>query len=70
MCETVCPHAVFSVVDGKTAIARKDACMECGACMRNCEAEALFVQAGVGCANAVINAAIGRSGACSCDCQC
>jgi ferredoxin len=70
MCRTVCPHAVFALENGRASIERKDACMECGACARNCAEGALSVRAGVGCANAVINAAIGRKGACNCDCQC
>ena len=70
MCEKVCPHAVLHVENGKAAIIHKDACMECGACQKNCKDEAIFVQAGVGCANAVINAAIGKNGACNCDCRC
>jgi len=40
--------------------------MECGACAMNCPTDALTVQAGVGCAAAVINAALGRDGACCC----
>jgi len=53
-CAEVCPHGVFSLADGKAAVADKDACMECGACARNCPAGALSVRAGVGCAYAVI----------------
>ena len=50
MCREVCPHNVF-VMNGKTAaIARRDACMECGACSRNCPAAAVSVKSGVGCA--------------------
>ena len=70
MCQKVCPHAVFALADGRAAIQNRDACMECGACARNCEDEAIFVQAGVGCAGAVINSASGKKGACNCDCQC
>ena len=47
-------------------IANKDACMECGACAMNCPTKALTVQAGVGCAAAVINSALGREGSCCC----
>ena len=62
MCREVCPHDVF-VMNGKTAaIARRDACMECGACSRDCPAGALSVSAGVGCAAAVLNGLLGRSG--------
>jgi ferredoxin len=67
MCLTVCPHEVFALPQGKVRIGNRDACMECGACARNCPAGALFVKSGVGCAAAVINAAIGRkNGSCCC----
>ena len=35
-------------------LADRDACIECGACMTNCEAGALRVHVGVGCARAVL----------------
>ncbi len=70
MCQKVCPHAVFGFENSRALIRRRDACMECGACARNCRDGAITVQAGVGCANAVINSAIGKKGACNCDCQC
>jgi NAD-dependent dihydropyrimidine dehydrogenase PreA subunit len=54
MCTEVCPHGVFVMEDGKAAIVDRDACMECGACARNCAAEAISVSSGVGCAAAVI----------------
>ncbi len=66
MCLVVCPHGVFRMNDGSAIIEERDACMECGACQRNCPTEALTVQAGVGCANAVINAALGREGSSCC----
>lgn len=65
-CEIVCPHAVFEMADGLAEIRDRDACMECGACSLNCEVEAITVRAGVGCATAVINAALGRTGDCCC----
>ncbi len=68
MCLQVCPHAVIAANNGKVEIADRDACMECGACARNCPAEAITVQSGVGCAAAVINAALGRD-ASSCCCS-
>jgi hypothetical protein len=41
--------------------------MECGACSLNCPLGAISVQAGVGCANAVINSMLGRKNSeCSC----
>ncbi len=67
MCLLVCPHAVLVMENGWARINSRDACMECGACARNCPTEALNVQAGVGCAAAVINSALGReSSACCC----
>ena len=66
MCLTVCPHEVFALNNGKVKIRDRDACMECGACARNCPTEAIRVQAGVGCAAAVINTALGRKSSASC----
>ena len=67
MCLTVCPHAVFTMYGNDAHIDNRDACMECGACARNCPAEAITVKTGVGCAAAVINAALGRkNSACCC----
>jgi len=66
MCLEVCPHAVFKMNGHSVVIQDKDACMECGACSRNCPAEALSVQAGVGCAAALINGMLGRRGAACC----
>ncbi len=55
MCMEVCPHAVLAMKDKKVYIENSDRCMECGACEMNCEFGALSVNAGVGCAAAVIN---------------
>jgi NAD-dependent dihydropyrimidine dehydrogenase PreA subunit len=66
MCLQVCPHAVFAMDNGKVHIQDRDACMECGACARNCAAEAISVDAGVGCAAAVINSALGRTNSSCC----
>ena len=66
MCTVVCPHAVFGMDNGHAVIQARDACMECGACKRNCPAAAVTVQAGVGCAAAVINSALGRRGSPDC----
>lgn len=60
MCLIVCPHAVLGMNNGNAIIRDRDLCMECGACARNCPTEAITVQAGVGCAAAVINSALGR----------
>jgi len=66
MCLAVCPHAVYSMNNGKARVENRDACMECGACAQNCPAEAVRVQAGVGCAAAVINTALGRESSSCC----
>jgi NAD-dependent dihydropyrimidine dehydrogenase PreA subunit len=67
MCTVVCPHAVFEMDEGKARIANRDACIECGACARNCAFEALRVRAGVGCATGIIVGAI-RGTEPTCDC--
>jgi len=66
MCIQVCPQAVMALTNGKARIENRDACMECGACARNCPAEAITVEAGVGCVAAVINTALGRKNAACC----
>jgi NAD-dependent dihydropyrimidine dehydrogenase PreA subunit len=67
-CIEVCPHAVFAMADGKAEIRDRGACMECGACMRNCAAGAIRVKAGVGCAAAVLSGLIrGTEPTCGCD---
>ncbi len=38
MCLAVCPREVFQASDGKVEVALRDACIECGACRRNCPA--------------------------------
>ena len=53
-CTAVCPHGVFNIENGKALILDKNSCMECGACAKNCPASAIAVDAGVGCAYAVI----------------
>jgi len=55
LCDIVCPHSVFAIEDRKAQIVDRDACMECGACARNCPVQAIAVQAGVGCAAAIVN---------------
>ena len=67
ICLVVCPHEVFSMNNGNAVIQDRDSCMECGACSLNCPSEAVTVKAGVGCAAAVINSALGRD-ASSCCC--
>jgi NAD-dependent dihydropyrimidine dehydrogenase PreA subunit len=58
MCSIVCPHRVFSQQGRKATLEKPDACMECGACERNCPAKAIRVDSGVGCAAAMIRAAL------------
>lgn len=53
-CAEVCPHGLFDVVGKKAVITDKDLCMECGACALNCPVKAIEVNAGVGCATAII----------------
>lgn len=66
MCLLVCPHEVFLQDNGSVGIQNRDACMECGACAKNCAPGAIRVNSGVGCAAAVINAALGRKNASCC----
>ncbi|MCL2774305.1 MAG: 4Fe-4S binding protein [Oscillospiraceae bacterium] len=66
-CTEVCPHGVFDIIDNKTQIIDKDSCMECGACALNCPEEAIEVNAGVGCAAAIIKSWF-TGGEPSCDC--
>jgi len=69
MCITVCPHAVFAP-DGRTVrLADPDACMECGACALNCPTGALSVDSGVGCAAAMIKAALTGRKEPACECS-
>ena len=66
-CTEVCPHGVFALSNGKVTITDRDACMECGACSRNCAFEALSVTAGVGCSAGIIRGALrGTSADCCC----
>jgi len=67
ICLTVCPHEVLEMNGASVRIRERDACMECGACNRNCPTGAIVVEAGVGCAAAIINGLLGRKGG---DCCC
>ncbi len=58
MCSIVCPHGVFSTSDRVAEIVRPQECMECGACQLNCPPSAIKVNSGVGCAAAMILAAL------------
>jgi NAD-dependent dihydropyrimidine dehydrogenase PreA subunit len=67
VCADVCPRGVFAISNKKAEITDKDLCMECGACALNCAYDAIKVNAGVGCASAVINGMLtGGEPACGC----
>ena len=71
MCAVVCPHGVFTIEERKAQIVDRNACIECGACAGNCPVEALAVEAGVGCASAIINGWLtGEQPSCDCDGSC
>lgn len=53
-CTLVCPHRVFEMRGNRAALVDRDACIECGACARNCAFDAIHVRPGVGCASAII----------------
>ena len=66
-CIEVCPHGVFAMDGIKARIAEKDLCMECGACALNCPVSAIEVNAGVGCAAAIIMGWLtGKEPTCGC----
>ena len=54
LCVAVCPRGVFALVNGRASLADRGACIECGACARNCAFDAIHVRPGVGCASAII----------------
>ncbi len=58
MCSLVCPHGVFASDERVARLVRREACMECGACQHNCPVSAITVDSGVGCAAAMIRAAL------------
>ncbi len=60
LCVDVCPHGVFAKNGRAIRLVRPDACMECGACQMNCPFGAVQVESGVGCATAMIFAALTR----------
>ncbi|MDH4162180.1 MAG: mercury methylation ferredoxin HgcB [Nitrospirota bacterium] len=66
-CVEVCPHGVFEMEARRAKVTDRDKCMECGACALNCEFKAITVNAGVGCAAALINSMIiGGEPTCGC----
>ena len=68
MCVYVCPHAVFTMNGRAALMTNPDNCMECGACQQNCPVNAIMVDSGVGCAQAVINGFL-RGTEPDCDCS-
>ena len=70
-CAEVCPHGVFEIQEGKAVgkahVVQRDLCMECGACALNCQARAISVKPGVGCAAAYIFGWLtGKEAKCGC----
>jgi len=66
-CTEVCPHGVFEIEGENAYIVDKDSCMECGACALNCPVDAISVNAGTGCATAIITGWItGKEPTCGC----
>jgi ferredoxin len=56
-------------MNGRLAeLVNPSACMECGACQLNCVTGAIKVDSGVGCAAAMIRAALTGKKEASCDC--
>lgn len=67
LCTLVCPHGVFVMEERRARIVDRGACMECGACARNCAQGAISLEPGVGCAAAIINGWItGSEPSCGC----
>ncbi len=71
LCTEVCPQQVFTLNEKVSSITDRDACLECGACARNCAPGAISVRAGVGCAYAVLMDKYNiKSRCCNDDCGC
>ena len=58
LCTRVCPHAVFEMKDKRAMLVDRGACIECGACAKNCEQEAIKVRAGMGCAAGLLGSVL------------
>lgn len=67
-CPEVCPHGVFAMNGRHAELAEPEGCMECGACQVNCPTGAIVVDSGVGCAAAMMWAAITGRKEATCDC--
>ncbi|MBF0201019.1 MAG: 4Fe-4S binding protein [Desulfamplus sp.] len=48
LCTEVCPQGVFEMHMQRAEIVDFNACMECGACVKNCPVHAISVTPGVG----------------------
>ena len=70
LCVRVCPHAVFAMVEKRAVLADRGACIECGACAKNCEPQAISVRAGVGCAAGLLSSALSRTEPTNASCGC
>ncbi len=68
LCAAVCPHAVFVMNGRKAILTQAQNCMECGACQVNCVTGAISVLSGVGCAAAMIQAALRGQKEATCSC--
>lgn len=68
ICVEVCPHAVFEMNKRVVKLINPDDCMECGACQLNCPSNAITVESGVGCASALILAALQGKEEATCEC--
>jgi len=67
LCTQVCPHGVFAMRDRRAHMVDRGACMECGACARNCAQGAVSLEPGVGCAAAIIHGWLtGSEPSCGC----
>lgn len=58
MCTEVCPHGVFAKGGSCVELRHPESCIECGACRVNCPTGAIDVDSGVGCAAAMMRAAL------------
>ena len=85
VCSQVCPHGVFETPKHRPAplarprrparvavarLVRPEDCMECGACQLNCPSGAISVDSGVGCAYALMIAALSGRKEATCDEEC